>query len=101
MFIGAPARKRRPLSQSRAAGQIEARDPIHHRGRCGLLSPANPATEALPPPPPMDFEALKVATLEFVRAHQIWAPFIVAGLAFCESLAFLSLLVPATVILVG
>jgi membrane protein DedA with SNARE-associated domain len=49
----------------------------------------------------MDFEALKVATLEFVRAHQIWAPFIVAGLAFCESLAFLSLLVPATVILVG
>src|SRR3954471_3207061 len=49
----------------------------------------------------MDFEALKVATLEFVSAHQIWAPFIVAGLAFCESLAFLSLLVPATVILVG
>ena len=49
----------------------------------------------------MDFEALKTATVEFVRAHQIWAPFIVAGLAFCESLAFLSLLVPATVMLVG
>ena len=49
----------------------------------------------------MDFEALKTATVEFVRAHQIWAPFIVAVLAFCESLAFLSLLVPATVMLVA
>lgn len=37
----------------------------------------------------------------FVRAHQTWAPFIVAGLAFCESLAVVSFFVPATVILVG
>src|SRR4051812_42296875 len=35
------------------------------------------------------------------RAHQAWAPVIVAVLAFCESLAFLSLLAPATVMLVG
>jgi membrane protein DedA with SNARE-associated domain len=49
----------------------------------------------------MDFETLKTATIDFVRDHQAWAPVIVAVLAFCESLAFLSLLVPATVILVG
>jgi membrane protein DedA with SNARE-associated domain len=49
----------------------------------------------------MDFETLKAATIDFVRDHQAWAPVIVGVLAFCESLAFLSLLVPATVILVG
>ena len=49
----------------------------------------------------MDFDTLKTATLDFVREHQAWAPVIVGVLAFCESLAFLSLLVPATVILVG
>jgi membrane protein DedA with SNARE-associated domain len=49
----------------------------------------------------MDFETLKTATIDFVRDHQAWAPVIVGVLAFCESLAFLSLLVPATVILVG
>jgi membrane protein DedA with SNARE-associated domain len=49
----------------------------------------------------MDFDSVRTATIDFVRDHQAWAPFIVAGLAFCESLAFLSLLVPATVILVG
>ncbi len=49
----------------------------------------------------MDFETLKTTTLDFVRDHQAWAPVIVGVLAFCESLAFLSLLAPATVILVG
>ena len=39
--------------------------------------------------------------LDFVRAHQEWAGFIVFALSFAESLAFLSLLVPATVLLWG
>lgn len=38
---------------------------------------------------------------EFVRAHEGWAVPIVFFLAFGESLAFLSLLLPATVILLG
>lgn len=49
----------------------------------------------------MDFDALRVSTLAFVEAHKVWAPVIAGVLAFCESLAFLSLLVPATVILIG
>ncbi|GEP04485.1 DedA family protein [Methylobacterium oxalidis] len=49
----------------------------------------------------MDFEALRTATLGFVEAHKAWTPLITGLLAFCESIAFLSLLVPATVILVG
>lgn len=49
----------------------------------------------------MDFETLRTTTTEFVRAHQDWAPLIVGVLAFCESLAVLSLLVPATVMLVA
>ncbi len=40
-------------------------------------------------------------TMNFVRDHQIWGPPIVFALAFGESIAFLSLLVPATVILIG
>ncbi len=49
----------------------------------------------------MDFETLRGATTEFVRTHQAWTPLIVGVLAFCESLAFLSLLVPATVMLLA
>ena len=40
-------------------------------------------------------------TTDFVRAHEAWAIPIVFFLAFGESLAFLSLLLPATVILLG
>ncbi|MFZ4834969.1 DedA family protein [Rouxiella sp. Mn2063] len=40
-------------------------------------------------------------TTEFVRQHQSWAVPIAFVLAFGESLAFLSLLLPATVILLG
>jgi membrane protein DedA with SNARE-associated domain len=40
-------------------------------------------------------------TLEFIRIHAAWAPWIVFLLAFGESLAFISLLLPATVILLG
>ncbi len=39
------------------------------------------------------------ATLEFIRAHQAWAAPLVFLLAFAESLAVVSLLVPATAIL--
>jgi membrane protein DedA with SNARE-associated domain len=39
--------------------------------------------------------------LSFVRHHQAWAPAIVFALAFGESLAFVSLLLPATAILLG
>jgi membrane protein DedA with SNARE-associated domain len=39
--------------------------------------------------------------LTYAQQHAAYAPFIVGGLAFCESLAFLSLLVPATVLLIG
>jgi membrane protein DedA with SNARE-associated domain len=49
----------------------------------------------------MDLEALRTTTLAFVEAHRAWTPLIAGGLAFCESIAVLSLFVPATVILVG
>lgn len=42
-----------------------------------------------------------LTALYFVQQHQSWAIPIVFILAFCESLAFISLLVPATVILIG
>jgi membrane protein DedA with SNARE-associated domain len=53
------------------------------------------------PPQIMTFAQLTQDVVDFVRANQGWAPLIVAGLAFGESLAFISLLLPATVILVG
>ncbi|KAA2235174.1 DedA family protein [Salinarimonas soli] len=49
----------------------------------------------------MDLDQIKDAVVAFVVAHQAYAPLIVGILAFCESLAFLSLLVPATVLLVA
>jgi membrane protein DedA with SNARE-associated domain len=49
----------------------------------------------------MDIETIKTTMLVFVREHYAWAPFIVAALAFGESIAVLSLVVPATVLLVG
>ncbi|WP_298958919.1 DedA family protein [uncultured Methylobacterium sp.] len=49
----------------------------------------------------MDFETIRTATLDFVREHHAWAPVITGIIAFCESVAVLSLLVPATVILLG
>lgn len=44
---------------------------------------------------------LTLMTLHFVQEHQNWALPVIFILAFCESLAFISLLVPATVILIG
>lgn len=39
--------------------------------------------------------------LDFVKAHGDWAPWVVFALAFGESIAVISLLIPATFILVG
>jgi membrane protein DedA with SNARE-associated domain len=50
---------------------------------------------------PMDIESLRTTVVDFVRQHQEWAPFLVAFLAFGESLAFVSLFFPATVLLVA
>jgi membrane protein DedA with SNARE-associated domain len=47
----------------------------------------------------MDFQAMVDWTLTTVKANEAWGPPIVLALAFAESLAFVSLLVPATVIL--
>lgn len=40
-------------------------------------------------------------TIAFIKAHESWGPYIVLVLAFCESLAFVSLFIPATIILWG
>ena len=47
------------------------------------------------------FKDLVHTVIGFVQAHAAWAPVIAGLLAFCESLAVVSFLVPATVILVG
>ena len=49
----------------------------------------------------MNLDEITSWTVGFVRDHQAWAVPIVAVLAFSESLAVLSLLVPATVMLVA
>ena len=43
----------------------------------------------------MDFQAIVQQTVDFVRNNQVWAAPVVFALAFGESLAFLSLLIPA------
>ena len=43
----------------------------------------------------MDFQEIVNSVTAFVREHAAWAPAIVFALAFAESLAFISLLVPA------
>ena len=49
----------------------------------------------------MDIEAYATQIIDFVRDHHAWAAPIVFTLAFAESLAFISLLVPAWAALVG
>jgi membrane protein DedA with SNARE-associated domain len=46
-------------------------------------------------------ETLTESTIAFVQAHRVWGVPLVFVLAFCESFAFVSLLVPATGILFG
>jgi membrane protein DedA with SNARE-associated domain len=46
-------------------------------------------------------EALLAAVVEFVSAHRAWAPALVFLLALGETIAFVSILIPSTAILVG
>lgn len=48
-----------------------------------------------------EFTALAHQLTAWVKAHQAWAPLIVGLLAFGESLAVVSLFIPATVALIG
>jgi membrane protein DedA with SNARE-associated domain len=49
----------------------------------------------------MSLESYAQAIIEFVRQNQVWAAPVVFALAFGESLAFISLLIPAWAALVG
>lgn len=49
----------------------------------------------------MSLDEITHATIAFIRTHEDWGVPIVLALAFGESLAFISLLLPATVILFG
>lgn len=49
----------------------------------------------------MDIDFLKSTAVEFVRAHQGYAPFVLGLLTFAESLAFLSLVLPMMTILIA
>ena len=49
----------------------------------------------------MDIDAYAKDTAEFIRTHHVWAAPIMFALAFAESLAFISLLVPAWTFLVA
>jgi len=49
----------------------------------------------------MDLHSYVDSLIEFVRTHAAWALLIVAALAFGESLAFVSLLLPASTVLVA
>ncbi len=50
---------------------------------------------------PMDIEQYIQPIIDYVRVHQVWAAPIVFALCFAESLAFISLLIPAWAALVG
>lgn len=49
----------------------------------------------------MTIEEITTTVAEFVRAHKHLAPYVVGLLAFGESIAFVSLLIPATAILLA
>ena len=49
----------------------------------------------------MDFDAWTAAITTFVREHRTWAPPIVLVLAFCELLAFISLVLPFWTVLIA
>ncbi|MER8817450.1 hypothetical protein, partial [Mesorhizobium sp. M0965] len=49
----------------------------------------------------MSLDEVTQATIAFIRTHEAWGVPLVLVLAFGESLAFISLLLPATVILIG
>ena len=78
---------------------------IRH-GRAGIAvgSTLKLRAPAPNPPAPNMFEILESygnQIVEFVKLHQAWAPLVVFLLAFGESLAFISLLLPAWAALLG
>jgi membrane protein DedA with SNARE-associated domain len=46
-------------------------------------------------------EALLAQIIAFLESHQSWAPWFAFALAFAETLAFVSIVIPSTAILVG
>ena len=48
----------------------------------------------------MDIEFLKTSVVHFVQTHQAYAPLVLGLMTFAESLAFISLLLPTTTILI-
>ena len=48
----------------------------------------------------MDIEFLKTSVVQFVQAHQAYAPLVLGLMTFAESLAFVSLLLPTTAVLI-
>jgi len=65
------------------------------KGLAYLLSGIAPATVSGPEKAFFEMEDFAHALADFVRVHQAWAAPIVLVLAFGESLAFISLLIPA------
>lgn len=49
----------------------------------------------------MTLQAITETVLDFVRAHQAYAPFIIGLMTFFESLAFISLILPVVTILIA
>ncbi|MFV0297624.1 MAG: DedA family protein, partial [Hyphomicrobiaceae bacterium] len=49
----------------------------------------------------METSSFSHAILEFVKEHRTWAPFLVTALAFCESMAFISLVLPFWTVLIA
>src|SRR5262249_14806146 len=91
LFVG---RARHPRSPS-------ARHHVNAGSGCPTL-PYRPEPWRLGRPSPvMTLPEITEAVRIFVREHEAWGPPIVLVLAFGESLVFISLLLPATVILFG
>src|SRR5262245_55719687 len=80
----------------RAVAQLRRWNIAIARDRPGAWNPIPPASQGT-----MDLEAYAQPVIEFVRVHQVWAAPIVFALCFAESLAFISLLIPAWAALVG
>lgn len=49
----------------------------------------------------MDLELISKMIITFVQEHRLWAAPLVLGLAFCESLAFISLVLPFWTLLIA
>lgn len=65
------------------------------RGRARDVGGEGPGSKS------MNLEAYFQHVVDFTREHAVWAPFVVFALAFGESLAFISLLLPAWAALVA